>query len=565
MPSIRFNRNRVKLNRLLGIRARLALLAVILVAPLMLERARSLETARTRQIALASEEFFNIARQSADMQREVIMSVETVLKSTAYVRASASGVSRSCDMLRASLPTTLPWIRTLMIAGRDGRIQCSTNNQYVGLDFSERPYFRGAQETRDFVFSDYLLSKPTHMPIVMAAYPVAAITGEPDAVMLASVNLEWMSKIMSNLGSRPGITAVLIDSEGTVLAAPTDRTELIGRPLDSVPLLSAVAETAMSSDKPSDTVSFTAADGSKRAINFTRIADTGSRLIVSIDETRVTAAIDRDIRNAYLQAGLVCLIVLLGALIAAEKLIVKPVNMLAATAKRFGLGQWSARVATKNLPSEFVPLAKSFNAMAAKLGQRERELIAANDRLTVMASIDMLSGLANRRGFQNHIDVEWARALQTGAELSLLMIDVDHFKLYNDTYGHPEGDACLSRLGETLAQIAQATDAFAGRYGGEEFCLLIPGIDARQAFEIGEQIRYAVLELNLPHATSAYRCVTVSVGVASARPNDALATTDLIEAADAALYAAKHHGRNTVIAHGLVDSARETTGVARAG
>ncbi|MDU6241258.1 MAG: diguanylate cyclase, partial [Bradyrhizobium sp.] len=121
------------------------------------------------------------------------------------------------------------------------------------------------------------------------------------------------------------------------------------------------------------------------------------------------------------------------------------------------------------------------------------------------------------------------------------------------------------RLGETLAQIAQATDAFAGRYGGEEFCLLIPGIDARQAFEIGEQIRYAVLELNLPHATSAYRCVTVSVGVASARPNDALATTDLIEAADAALYAAKHHGRNTVIAHGLVDSARETTGVARAG
>ena len=168
MPSIRFNRNRVKLNRLLGIRARLALLALILVAPLMLERTRSLESARTRQIAFASEEFFALARQSADMQREVIMSVETVLKSTAYVRASATGVSRSCDMMRASLPATLPWIRTLMIAGRDGRIQCSTNNQYVGLDFSERPYFRGAQEARDFVFSDYLLSKPTHMPIVMA-------------------------------------------------------------------------------------------------------------------------------------------------------------------------------------------------------------------------------------------------------------------------------------------------------------------------------------------------------------------------------------------------------------
>jgi diguanylate cyclase (GGDEF)-like protein len=565
MPSIRFNRNRVKLNRLLGIRARLALLALILVAPLMLERARSLESARTRQIALASEEFFNLARQSADMQREVIMSVETVLKSTAYVRASSAGVSRSCDMLRASLPATLPWIRTLMIAGRDGRIQCSTNNQYVGMDFNDRPYFRAAQEARDFVFSDYLLAKPAQIPIVMAAYPVGAITGEPDAVMLASVNLEWMSKIMSNLGGRPGITAVLIDSEGTVLAAPADRADLIGRPLDSVPLLSAVAESAMSSSKPADTISFTAADGSKRAITFTRIADTGSRLIVSIDETRVTAAIDGEIRNAYLQAGLVCIIVLFGALIAAEKLIVRPVNILAATAKRFGHGDWSARVATKRLPSEFVPLARSFNAMAAKLGQRERELIAANDRLTVMASIDMLSGLANRRGFQNRIDIEWSRAHQTGSELSLLMIDVDHFKLYNDTYGHPEGDACLSRLGETLSRIAGATTAYAGRYGGEEFCLLIPGIGAEQALMVGERVRTAVLELALPHATSVHRCVTVSVGVASTRPNETSVPADLIEAADAALYAAKHRGRNTVIAHGFVDIAGSRSGIARAG
>ncbi|XUM23649.1 sensor domain-containing diguanylate cyclase [Bradyrhizobium oligotrophicum S58] len=565
MPSIRFNRNRVKLNRLMGIRARLALLALILVAPLMLERARSLESARTRQIALASEEFSGLARQSADMQREVIMSVETVLKSTAYVRASSTGVSRSCDMMRASLPATLPWIRTLMIAGRDGRIQCSTNNQYVGLDFSDRPYFRGAQESRDFVFSDYLLSKPSHVPIVMAAYPVGAITGEPDAVMLASVDLEWMSKIMNNLGGRPGITAVLVDSEGIVLAAPVNRTELIGRPLDSVPLLSAVAETALTSGKPTETMSFTAADGSKRAISYTRIADTGSRLIVSIDETRVTAAIDREIRNAYLQAGLVCLIVLLGALIAAEKLIVKPVSMLAATAKRFGHGHWSARVTTKHLPSEFVPLAKSFNAMAAKLGQRERELVAANDRLTVMASIDMLSGLANRRGFQNRIDVEWSRAQQAGTELSLLMIDVDHFKLYNDTYGHPEGDACLSRLGETLSQIAGAMTAFAGRYGGEEFCLLLPGMGAREALAVGEQVRATVLELELPHATSAHRCVTVSVGVASTRPNESMMPSDLIEAADAALYAAKHRGRNTVIAHGFADVADDRGSVAHAG
>ena len=124
-----------------------------------------------------------------------------------------------------------------------------------------------------------------------------------------------------------------------------------------------------------------------------------------------------------------------------------------------------------------MPLARAFNAMAAQLSQRERELVATNDRLTVIASIDMLSGLANRRGFQSRLDFEWLKAQQYNSELSLLMIDVDHFKLFNDTYGHPEGDACLSRLGETLAGIAAETMGFAGRYGGEEFCLLLPNTE----------------------------------------------------------------------------------------
>jgi diguanylate cyclase (GGDEF)-like protein len=560
MPSIRFNRNSVgfnrnlvKLRRLLGIRARLALLALILVAPLMLERARSLESERLRQIALASQEFASLARHSAETQREMILSVETLLKSTAYVRASTAGIGRSCDLLRASLPQNLPWIRNVMIAGNDGRIQCATTNTYVGLDLGDRPYLREAQATRNFVFSDLLLTRLEQAPIVMAAYPVSAITGEPGAVMLASVNLEWMSHIMSNLGGRPGISAVLIDSNGTVLAAPTDQASLVGRPLDSVPLLSAVAETAMNSTKSEGTMSFVAADGSRRAITFTRLADTGARLIVSIDETRATAAIDRDIRTAYLQAGFVCLFVLLGALIAAEKLIIQPINLLAATAKRFGHGNWSARATTKRLPPEFVPLAKAFNAMAAKLGLRERELLAANDRLTVMASIDPLSGLANRRGFQSRLDYEWMRAQQSEADLALLMIDVDHFKLYNDTYGHPEGDACLARLGATFAEIAAAAAGSAARYGGEEFCVLAPNTELSRALVIGEMIRQAVAGLALPHATSSHRCVTVSIGVASVRPTDLLSSSDLIEAADAALYSAKHRGRNALVAHGFID------------
>jgi diguanylate cyclase (GGDEF)-like protein len=557
MPRITFKRKRAKLKQLLGIRARLVLLALILVAPLMLERARSLEDARTKQIALAHMEFSDIAQHSADEQREVISSVEAMLKSTAYVQAATEAAGQNCDIVHTGPAANLPWIRTLMIVGKDGRVQCSTHETRIGLDLSDRSTLKKARETRGFVFSDFLLAKTNNEPIMLAAYPVAAINDKSDSIIVVAVNLDWMSKIMNNLGGRPGILAVLVDSVGTVLAAPSDQTDMIGRPLDNVALLSAISAKVTSPYQATGPLSFVAADGSKRTVNLARIPGTESRLILCIDEAKASAGINSEIFTAYLQLGFVCLFVLLGALIAAEKLIVEPIEMIAAVANRFGQGDWSARAARNRLPSEFIPLARSLNAMAAQLGQRERELVANNDRLTVMASIDMLSGLANRRGFQSRLDFEWMKAQQYDSELSLLMIDVDHFKLFNDTYGHPEGDACLTRIGETLAEIAVQTMGFAGRYGGEEFCLLLPNAGMQRALEIGEAVRAAVQDLAMPHRASNYQTVTASVGVASAKPNDTARAGDLIEAADAALYAAKHRGRNTVVEHGV---ARTTDG-----
>src|SRR5437588_9617333 len=239
MTSVSFNRKKAKLKQLLGIRARLALLALILVAPLMLERAHSLEDTRSKQVALASQEFSDLAQHSADTQREVISSVETMLKSAAYIRASG-GIGRSCEILRASLPVNLPWIRSIMLVSKEGVVQCSTLNVQVGLNIGDRDYFRKAQETRDFVFSDYLFGKTNNRPIVMAAYPVAAINPEEESVAVAGINLDWLSKIMANLGGRPGISALLIDSTCVVLAAPPDQASMLGRPLANVPRLSPV-------------------------------------------------------------------------------------------------------------------------------------------------------------------------------------------------------------------------------------------------------------------------------------------------------------------------------------
>src|SRR5581483_10007765 len=126
MSSSAFKRKTTDLGKLFGIRARLALLALILVAPLMLERARSLEDTRSKQIAQAYSEFTRLAQQSADSQREAVASVETVVKSAAHIQAAASASEPRCNTLAASLPVRLPWIRSLSIVGNDGRIKCAT-------------------------------------------------------------------------------------------------------------------------------------------------------------------------------------------------------------------------------------------------------------------------------------------------------------------------------------------------------------------------------------------------------------------------------------------------------
>ncbi|MES2750646.1 MAG: diguanylate cyclase [Pseudomonadota bacterium] len=547
-----FGRKTSKLKALLGIRARLVLLALILVVPLMLDRVRLLENTRAEQAAQAANELSELAQHTADAQREIISTVQAVLKSSAYIYAAASQEGRGCAIMRASLRVDLPWIRSLSILGGDGKIQCSTTPSIVGLDLSDRDYFKHAREFHEFVVSDYIFSRAANLPSIIAAYPVSAVGGGQEAVVIAAVDLKWMSQLMSNRGERPGISVFLVDSKGVILAARSDSVNLIGQQLKDTSLLEAVAHREINLERESGSIVFQSTDGQRKAVSFARVTGTRARLIVSTDERKMLGDVDRDIMTAYLQLGLVGLLTLLGAWFVGERLFIRPVRVMTDMAHRFGEGDLSARASNTSLPREFVPLAEAFNTMASQLSEREREMIAANDRLTVIASIDMLSGLANRRGFQSRLEFEWMKALQADAGLSVLMIDVDHFKLFNDNYGHPEGDACLGHVGEALAAIANSSAGFAARYGGEEFCLLLPGRDAAHAMQIGEMVRAAVENLSIPHATSAYKVVTVSIGVATITPAAAQPQDDLIEAADAALYAAKRRGRNAVVEHALI-------------
>jgi diguanylate cyclase (GGDEF)-like protein/PAS domain S-box-containing protein len=177
------------------------------------------------------------------------------------------------------------------------------------------------------------------------------------------------------------------------------------------------------------------------------------------------------------------------------------------------------------------------------------------ERLETLAIEDGLTGIANRRRFDERLQEEWARALRDGNPLSLLMIDIDRFKAFNDKYGHPAGDVCLRSVAKVLAAEVRRITDLAARYGGEEFAMLLPNTDAVGCALIGERIRGALREAGIPHALSPpSRLVTASLGGAVAWPaaERSAGPASLVETADRALYAAKNAGRDRLVMSGQV-------------
>ncbi|MDO9235650.1 MAG: diguanylate cyclase [Aquabacterium sp.] len=180
------------------------------------------------------------------------------------------------------------------------------------------------------------------------------------------------------------------------------------------------------------------------------------------------------------------------------------------------------------------------------------ELEQANSRLDAISRSDILTDVANRRHFDSYLQQVWAQAKEDGSDISLMMIDMDHFKAYNERYGHPEGDVCLQEVAVTLKRLLRRPGDLIARYAGEEFIVVLKGAPLTTAASAAERARKGVELMNRPHATSpTHSAVTVSIGVACLRPNAPHASTaQLISAASEALHQAKSHGCNRVFAFG---------------
>ena len=176
----------------------------------------------------------------------------------------------------------------------------------------------------------------------------------------------------------------------------------------------------------------------------------------------------------------------------------------------------------------------------------EDQLVAANEQLKALSESDALTGIANRRKFDSCLELERKRAQRGGADLSVLLIDIDKFKSYNDTYGHGAGDECIRKVAQALAENVKRPGDLVARYGGEEFAVILPNTSLHNAEIVAESLRTAIFDVAVKHEKSAHGVVTISVGVAGTQCQDISDGKDLLLAADGALYRAKENGRNKV-------------------
>jgi diguanylate cyclase (GGDEF)-like protein len=172
----------------------------------------------------------------------------------------------------------------------------------------------------------------------------------------------------------------------------------------------------------------------------------------------------------------------------------------------------------------------------------------AQTALERLATRDGLTGIANRRCFDEKLSNEWKRERRDLRTLSLLMIDVDHFKRYNDTYGHQAGDLCLQQIAGVLEEVVYRPGDLVARYGGEEFAVILTATDAEGASIVARRIIERIAQLAIPHSSGEGGRVTLSIGISTSLPQADMQQEGLISAADAALYRAKHAGRNRFIA-----------------
>lgn len=309
-------------------------------------------------------------------------------------------------------------------------------------------------------------------------------------------------------------------------------------------------------DGDQDFAAYHGSDKKKHLAVFAAIPHT-NWMVVSTTSLNALNAEVRSIRNKIVLIGVLCFIVSFALSFIIARSISLPLKQLVGVMKEAKTGNYLIRMDYEG-KDEIAVLSQRFNEMASKVHQhnerleeqvvaRTRELELVNQKLEALSATDSLTGIANRRRFDEALANELRRAVRSQKPLALLMLDVDFFKNYNDRYGHLAGDDCLRTVAQILRTSSRRATDLAARYGGEEFAIIVAESESSHAMQLAENIRAAIESLRIPHDDSPFGYVSCSIGVTAVQVDDNTSTDSLLRMADVAMYLAKSQGRNRVV------------------
>jgi len=418
-----------------------------------------------------------------------------------------------------------------------------------GFDMRTRPWYSQAVEAGGPVFSNKYHHLVFQEPAITAGYPVYDREQRLIGVFGVVYLISWLGDTLRSLPTGTSGQVFVADSTGLLIA---------GSPMQEGEGTLISASLALPLNENQDDLPGFTLDGRHYYVGISDFEEYGTHW-------KIYAILAEDdflggMKKATVQTVLILVVLLLLSLLFAFWLagwVTKPIVSLNKAAKELAKGN-RISIPDDGRKDELGELTRSFNEMGIKLTGllshleeevklRTQELRERNEELQRLSFSDSLTGIANRRRFDATFNSVWNSALRYQRPIALLMLDIDFFKNYNDTYGHQAGDDCLKSIGSLLKNKVRRSSDLAARYGGEEFAVLLQDMEKYKIAGLAEDIRKSVQELNIEHETSPFQKVTISIGCAYMIPTPEKTPAELIEMADRALYQAKKTGRNRVV------------------
>ncbi|WP_175426545.1 sensor domain-containing diguanylate cyclase [Azospirillum brasilense] len=513
-----------------GLRARLEAFILLALLPLVGLVLVLLFQERSQDIERAREDTRLLADRGAAQQAQIVEQARNVLQLLTLVPDVREASPERCSTLLKRATELYPWAAGFGVFNPDGNLLCSSNSNRPA-NLAGRDYFQKALATRGFTVSNFLIGQNSKKPRVVTALPILDDDGSVSRMLVAGVDLSWLAELSAEIAHESGGIVSLFDSQGTILARVPDPQGLVGQSMADHPILRSILREEMG------IIEGDGLDGVPRISGFSTLEETGAKIVVAVARDDILAAANR---NLLLGTGVMVGVVLLiggGVWVLMEVMVLRGLRDLKASAATLSSDLFDPNapcIPAPVHPSEFSQVAQAMRTMGRTLSA-----IAFEDRLT---------GLANRRFFEAHVERLQEQPESNRNAVAILYIDLDGFKPINDQHGHHTGDLVLKEIGERLARCVRHGD-FAARLGGDEFTVLLALPDGHQRHYVLEVARRIIDSVSTPIMVDGLDIqIGCSIGVAL-WPTDAADLTLALQHADRALYAAKRAGRARVVSY----------------